>query len=169
MQWNFLVCTKRQHLNSIYEKEFLFESFDGLGRGSCLVRPSAHSEVFTKATNAKRWWWWNFLSSSIRFPHFKLRRSQISPEMCWNCRQTVFMSHHLHFLLKLPFILETLNEDCCTFKRKIKKIWWKHPKDLWLTDDHMLWLLEFQTELKKMVKSSYTELSIFKTWYWHAK
>ena len=100
-----------------------------------------------------------FSSSSIRFPHFKLRRSQISPEMCWNCRQTVFMSHHLHFLLKLPLLLETLNEYCCTFKRK-KKIWWKHPKDLWLVDDHMLWLLEFQTELKITQSYQYSKPDI---------
>ena len=49
----FLVCTKWQHLNSIYEKEFLFESFDGLGRASCLVRLSACSQAATKARNAK--------------------------------------------------------------------------------------------------------------------
>ena len=47
-------------------------------------------------------------SFSIKFAHFRLNPFQISPEISWKCRQTVFMSHHLHFLLKLPLPRETL-------------------------------------------------------------
>ena len=83
-------------------KEILFESFDGLGRASCLVRLSACSQAATKARNAK--FPLSKFLSPLDLPILNLN----FPWGVWNCRQTVFMSHHLHFLLKLPLPRETL-------------------------------------------------------------
>ena len=52
-------------------KEILFESFDGLGRASCLVRLSARSQAATKARNAK--FFLLKFPSSLDLPILKLK------------------------------------------------------------------------------------------------